>query len=129
MCPLAQTPDEWLKQADYDLETAAFMLSGGRNIYAVFMAHLAVEKALKAVYCRKFSEIPPKTHSLMYLLSKNGLQPPVSIGEFIVELDHASVATRYPEELSTMSALYTSALTEEIFVKTKEALKWVKMMF
>jgi HEPN domain-containing protein len=126
---LAQTPEEWLKQSDYDLETAEFMLSGGRNIYAVFMAHLAIEKALKAIYHKKFSEIPPKTHSLMYFLNKNELHPPVDIGEFIAELDHASVATRYPEELSAMSALYTPVLTKEILAKTKEGLKWAKTMF
>lgn len=126
---LAYTPEEWLIQANYDLETAEFMLSGGRNIYAVFMSHLAVEKALKAIYHKKFCEIPPKTHSLMYFLNKNELRPPVDIGEFIVELDHVSVATRYPEELSAMSSLYTKELTKEILAKTKESLKWVKMMF
>gem|GEM_PF-5990716 len=39
---LAHTPEEWMKQSDYDLSTAEFMLSGGRNIYTVFMAHLAI---------------------------------------------------------------------------------------
>lgn len=126
---MAHTPEEWLKQSDYDLETAEFMLSGGRNIYAVFMAHLAMEKALKAIYHKKFFEIPPKTHNLMHLLNKNGLPPPEDVGEFIAELDHASVATRYPEELSVMSAIYTPARTKEILAKTKEGVKWAKMMF
>ena len=73
------------------------MFSAGRNIYAVFMSHLAIEKALKAIYHQKFAEIPPKTHSLMYLLNKIELRPPIEIGEFIADLDHAGVATRYPE--------------------------------
>ena len=126
---MAYTPEEWLKQSDYDLEVAELMLSGGRNIYAVFMAHLSIEKALKAVYHKKFSEMPPKTHNLMFLLNKNELFPPENVGEFIAELDHASVATRYPEELSVMSSLYTPARTKEILVKTKESLKWAKKMF
>lgn len=29
--------DEWLKQADYDMDTAEFMFSGERYFYAVFM--------------------------------------------------------------------------------------------
>ena len=84
---------------------------------------------MKAIYHKKFLEIPPKTHSLMYLLNRNELRPPVEIGEFIVELDQVSVATRYPEELAAMSSLYTTELTKEILAKTKEVLKWAKTMF
>jgi hypothetical protein len=27
---MAQPPDEWLKQADYDMDTADYMFQGGR---------------------------------------------------------------------------------------------------
>jgi len=40
-------PQEWLKQADYDMDTAEFMFAGGRYFYAVFMCHLSIEKASK----------------------------------------------------------------------------------
>ena len=49
---------EWLNQSDYDMDTAEYMHQGGRHIYAVFMCHLAIEKALKGLYyldSRKFS--------------------------------------------------------------------------
>lgn len=39
--------EQWLKQSDYDIETASYMLEGGRYFYSVFMCHLAVEKAKK----------------------------------------------------------------------------------
>jgi len=42
---------EWMRQADYDWETAEYMLQGGRCFYAVFMCHMAVEKALKGLFC------------------------------------------------------------------------------
>ncbi len=47
---MAIDPSEWLTQADYDLDTAQDMLDKGRNFYAVFMAHLAIEKALKGLF-------------------------------------------------------------------------------
>jgi HEPN domain-containing protein len=125
---LAQTPQEWFLQAEYDLETARCMLEAGRNIYAVFMAHLAVEKAFKGIYCQKFSEMPPKTHSLMYFLKKNDVVPSQSMGEFIADLDQASIATRYPEELSAISATYSRAVTEDIVIKSKEVIAWAKKM-
>ena len=62
---------EWLKQSDYDLETAKFMASGGRYFYSVFMCHLSIEKALKGLYQEKIDKFPPKTHNLILLMNKN----------------------------------------------------------
>ena len=44
---------EWIAQAEYDIDTAQVMLEGRRHIYCVFMCHLSIEKALKAVYVRR----------------------------------------------------------------------------
>ena len=63
---------EWLKQADYDMDTADVMYSSGRYFYAVFMCHLSIEKALKGLYYKVLGEVPPKTHNLLYLLNKIG---------------------------------------------------------
>ena len=52
--------EEWLKQADYDLDTADYMHAGGRYHYAVFMSHLAVEKALKGLYFEMRRQFPPE---------------------------------------------------------------------
>ncbi len=43
---MTKSPQEWFNQAEYDFQTSELMFSGGRYIYAVFMAHLAAEKAL-----------------------------------------------------------------------------------
>ncbi len=126
---MALALEEWLNQADYDLATAQAMLENGRNIYAVFMAHLAVEKALKGVYHKKFAEFPPRTHSLMFLLKKIEMDPSLALGEFMAELDQASVATRYPEELFRLQTAYPSGITQEIVEHAREVLVWVKKMF
>lgn len=39
----------WLEMAEYDLRTATHMMKAGRNIYVIFMCHLAIEKLLKAI--------------------------------------------------------------------------------
>ena len=62
---------EWLRQADYDIETAEFMFNGGRYFYSIFMCHLAIEKALKGLYQFKLEQVPPKTHNLVYLLDQD----------------------------------------------------------
>ena len=57
---------EWLSQSEYDLDTAQAMLDSGRYIYAVFMCHLAVEKALKALVVKRTENAPPRTHNLKF---------------------------------------------------------------
>ncbi len=47
---MGKEPKEWLKQADYYVDTAEFMFTGGRYFYAVFMCHLSIEKALEGIY-------------------------------------------------------------------------------
>jgi HEPN domain-containing protein len=93
---------EWLKQADYDIDTAEYMFAGGKFFYAVFMCHLSVEKALKGLYQHCLKETPPKTHNLVYLLKKMNIRPEERVGKFIVRLNEASVATRYPEDIDNL---------------------------
>ena len=126
---MVKHPQEWLAQADYDFQTAEYMFSGGRYTYTIFMSHLAVEKALKGIYQKKFNAIPPKTHNLIYFVNKTNVQPPENIGRFLVKLDQASIATRYPEDLVKLQSFYTQPVVKEILSQTKETLEWVKKMF
>jgi HEPN domain-containing protein len=54
------TPDsgEWFRQAKYDLGTAESLVSAGRYPPVIFFCHLALEKALKALYVEKFKDNP-----------------------------------------------------------------------
>lgn len=121
-------PKDWFEQADYDYDTAVYMAKGERHVYAVFMCHLALEKALKGLVLGASRQQPPKTHSLIQLTKKAKLNPPDDIGRFLVSLDQASIPTRYPEDLATIRKIYTYDKTEEILAKTKGTLAWLKKM-
>jgi HEPN domain-containing protein len=92
------------------------------------MCHMAVEKALKGLVHQLTAEIPPKTHSLVLLLNKAKKKPDVEIGKFIVQLNDASVSTRYPEELGKLISTYTPELTDSIIGKSEKAILWIKQM-
>jgi HEPN domain-containing protein len=121
-----KNPEEWLKQADYDMDTAVYMFDGGRYFYAVFMVHLSIEKALKAKYSKKYDQTPPKSHNLIYFIEKNEIFPDENLNRFIIELNNACAATRYPDEISDLQSIFSSAKTKEILSKGKELLKWIK---
>jgi HEPN domain-containing protein len=118
--------EEWLRQSDYDLETAEAMYGGERHIYAVFMCHLAIEKALKGLLYERLRDIPPKSHSLVLLLTKLEVRPPEHLGRFIVKLSEASIPTRYPENLVKVQQDYSAEVTRELLDRGKEAVAWIK---
>jgi HEPN domain-containing protein len=110
---------EWLKQADYDMDTAEFMFNGRRFFYTVFMCHLSVEKAMKGLYQKRLKQAPPKTHNLVYLLNKMGIKPSESPGRFIIKLNEANVVTRYPEDIDKLQKDYTEVIVRDILIKSK----------
>jgi HEPN domain-containing protein len=118
--------EEWLKQADYDMDTADYMYKGGRYIYAVFMCHLSVEKGLKGLYFEKLRKIPPKSHNLVYLLNEIGIKPPENPGMFIVKLGEASIPTRYPENLARLQQTYSENVVKSILLNGREVIQWIK---
>lgn len=126
---MAKDPQEWLLQAQYDLDTAEYMFSGERYFYAVFMCHLAIEKALKGLYLQKLGIEPPKTHNLIYLLNKIGIKPDESKGKFLIKLNEASVVTRYPENMKTLQKDFTLSVVKDILAEGKEALTWISNQY
>jgi len=120
---------EWIKQSDYDMDTAKYMFNGGRYAYAVFICHLAVEKALKGLYHQRTCEMPPRTHNLVYLLTKLGIKPEKRMAKSIAILNQANIATRYPESLEVLQKNYTKAVTSNIIKESEGIIRWIKEQF
>lgn len=117
---------EWFFQSDYDLDTADDMLKSGRNVYAVFMCHLSLEKALKGLIVKQTGEFPAKTHSLVYLANKLNIDLSENQEDFIHILNKISVPTRYPDDLRKLFTAFTQKRTSEILTKTKNLQSWIK---
>ncbi len=123
---MAQSREELDLQAPYDFGTAQAMFRARRHIYAVFMCHLAVEKALKGLWVERLGGTAPKTHSLLSLLKGIGSVPPPSVGTLLARLDQASVTTRYPEKLKALQKHFTAPVVRAILAEGRKALRWVR---
>jgi HEPN domain-containing protein len=117
---------EWLGQSDYDLKTAQAMFRTGRYIYTVYMCHLALEKALKAVVAETTGSPPPKTHNLISLVKAGAPAITKEQVEFLAELNTANIAARYPDELKSALKKYTRKVASEYLKKTKDVVKCLK---
>lgn len=125
---MATTADEWMRQADYDLDTAQFMLDGGRRFYSVFMAHLAVEKALKGIYHQKLKKMPPKTHNLVFLAEESGIVMDDDRRRFLTDLTTAQISTRYPQDMAQLQKEFSESIATEILKSSREVVKWAKTL-
>ena len=102
------------------------MFDGGRYFYVVFMCHLSIEKALKALYVQDLGDEPPRTHNLIYLAEKIGLGLPEDLHNILFMLNRVSVPTRYPDDLKRMLKDYDKEKTKEVLDNSKEILTWLK---
>lgn len=123
---MAIKPDEWLRQAQYDMETADYLFDGERYFYAVFMCHLSIEKALKGLYAKRFNKTPPKTHNLIYLIEFINIDIPENHYDVIFTLNRISVPARYPNNLQTILKEFNKSKTIEVIEQSMEVLKWLK---
>ena len=126
MTEQANKYEEWFFQSDYDLETAEYMLQSGKNIYCVFMCHLSLEKALKALYNKQTNEIPPKIHDLIYFVNKLNLTFEENNLLFIGKINSLSIVTRYPENLRKMITIFSTEQISQILRQTKTIQQWIK---
>ena len=118
--------EEWLRQSDYDFETAEAMFNCGRQIYAVFMCHLSIEKAIKGLLYERFRELPPRSHSLVLLLTKLDVRPPERLGKVIVKISESSIPTRYPDDLAKVQKDYSAEVVRELLDRGREVTAWIK---
>lgn len=118
--------ENWLAMVEYDLITAKGMLKTGRYVYVVFMCHLSMEKAFKALVCEETNRVPPKTHDLLYLVNLGKAKLSGDLLDFIGIINNAGIVTRYPEDLSKLIVSYPKKVTIEYLNRTEKVIKCLK---
>jgi len=124
---MAVSPEEWFKQAYYDAETAEYMFQGGRHFYAVFIAHLAVEKSLKGILHKRSGITPThENHDLIALSEQVGLIPPEHLKRFFIKLNEAYMLYDDPVTIEEMASMYPGEVVSEVIKDTRESIKWIQ---
>jgi len=116
----------WLAQVDCDIATAEQMLHTGRYIYVIFMSHMALEKALKALVTEETQKLPPRTHNLIDLAQRAHVVLSQEQQDFLGKINNTSVVVRYPDDLSAMVSQYPEAIAQDYLERTKELILWVR---
>ncbi len=120
---------EWLRRARYDLEVAQLLVEDGRSAYAVFFAHLALEKALKGCYRRAHGRTPPVTHNLRHLAAQSGLPLSEAQRSFLQQINPASILHLYPDRLFAENVSYDEAAARDVLDAARALLEWIDGRF
>ncbi|MHA1191615.1 MAG: HEPN domain-containing protein [Promethearchaeota archaeon] len=96
--------DNWLEEAEWDLENAKILLKNKRYSTVVFHSQQAAEKALKAVLY--FNNINGWGHSIFTLLEKYKELKKIdlhNLSSYALNLDKHYITTRYPDALPDLA--------------------------
>lgn len=118
--------DYWKKSAKHDLDTAESLIKEKKYDWALFLSHLVLEKMLKALFLKEKEVFPPKTHNLIILLKKVGIEISEDEYDFYEEVNTFSISARYPDEQFKFYKLCTEEFAVEKFNKIKEKYLWLK---
>ena len=115
----------WTKSAENDWIVAGHLFEKGDYPYALFFGHLTIEKLLKAIFVRKFDEVPPYTHRLTYLAEKAGLDISPERMETLEIITDFNLEARYPDEKFSFHRKCTKDFTEKNLKKIEEIKEWL----
>ena len=115
----------WRGGAEEDLAVARDLLQMGHAKHALFFAHLAVEKALKAHVAKTILAVPPRIHNLRRLAELAGIEVNGEETEYLADLNQWQIDSRYgdddlpessfaPSDLLRFSGEYTSWLIKKL---------------
>ncbi|WP_027389565.1 HEPN domain-containing protein [Chrysiogenes arsenatis] len=126
MVDLKKHITHWHTGAFEDLEVACSLMEQGKIRHSLFFAHLALEKMLKAHYCRTQSEIAPMIHNLLRLADKAGILLKDKDRDLLAECNAFNIEGRYPE---LFLPLPSRSEADRYIADIKELIECLNQMF
>jgi HEPN domain-containing protein len=112
----------WQNGAAEDWEVACHLLDRGNARHGLFLLHLAVEKALKALVCRHTNALAPKEHNLVVLSEMASLSMSEEYREILGAINTFNIEGRYP---GSLPPLPQKAEVSGIRKRAEEIYQWL----
>ena len=117
----------WVKSADNDLAAAEALFESAKYDWCLFIAHLVLEKALKANFVlTNESKNLPRIHNLVKLAELSFLNLSDAEILFLDEVNDFNIAARYPDYKQAFYKICTKEYAENYFIRIKEFYEWLK---
>lgn len=126
MFDIGKQLQHWRRGADEDWTVARELIGNGKIRHGLFLAHLTLEKTLKAHVCRATGEMAPRIHNLVRLAEMAGLKLSEGQIDLLADANGFNIEGGYPE--MHMPPL-TRAEADDYMVRIEEVLKCLNSLF
>ncbi len=120
--------DFWIEEATESLQVTRHLYEKKDYSYALFFAHLAIEKILKAIYVSRKNEHAPFIHNLQRLAELSGIQLNDAKRDALIKITTFNLESRYPDEKRSFRNKCTEEFTKNEIEETEDIFKWLKSM-
>lgn len=111
----------WLKTGNDSWDAAVYLMQGNKNVEALFIFCLAIEKWLKANWVLdNIESIPPRIHDLQSISSQTDLQLDPMLIDFLDTINRWNLEGRYPDYRFSLHKLATPQYVNEQYLKLQK---------
>jgi len=116
----------WQRGAHLDWESARRLQASGQDLHwALFLAHLSCEKALKARVVQHSADYAPRTHNLLRLAELAGLELSEEQVALLGTVNQFNLAVRYPDDQFDFYRRCTAEFVADRMQQIEEFLRWL----
>ena len=116
----------WLSEAEETLTVADHLIEKGDYSYALFFAHLAIEKELKGLHAIRRGKHAPPIHNLLRLAKEAGVEVDERRAEILIRITAFNLEARYPDVKRDFRRRCTAEYTSEQMAMVRETFEWLK---
>ena len=96
MTDIPKQVEYWVKSAEQDFDAGGYLIQAEKTRHGLFFIHLALEKMLKACFCKNQNQTPPKIHNLLRLAELAGIKLDKQQQDNLTEINGFNLEGRYP---------------------------------
>jgi len=125
---IQKVKEYWAEEATEALEVTRHLYEKKDYSYALFFAHLAIEKILKAIYVSIKNEHAPYIHNLQRLAELSDIHLDDAQRDALIKITSFNLESRYPDEKRSFRKKCTEEFTKKEIEETEVIFKWLKSM-
>ena len=111
----------WISISKKDWQRAELLFKNTDSVFALFCAHLCLEKLCKARWVRDHKDNhPPRIHNLVSILEQTNFQFTEEEGKFINLLNRYQLEGRYPDYHQSIYRFTNFVFTKQMLQQAKE---------
>ena len=122
----AENVGYWINSSEDDYQVMQSLFDNGHYAWALFLAHLVIEKLLKAYFIKNVGVNYPRIHDLVEIAAKAALDLTSEQKGFLEDLSTFNLRARYPDYKNRFQKMVNRQYTEAKLAAMGEMRQWLQ---